>query len=135
MNLIASRHIPVGYELPSLVWTAKFRRTWEKERWTDNVHRDDGVQRHGFAGGLAEGDFVVAKLVEPLVMFFGEQWYRSGKIKVKVLPVYGGDLLRTRCVVTNKVEEKGGVRFELDVRLQKENGEPGVVGTASCLVP
>lgn len=134
-SLQASRETPVGFALPGRSWTVQFRRAWETEHWTDNVHRADGIQKHGFKSGLPEGDHITSKLIEPLVGFFGEEWYRSGRISIKVLPMYGGDVLQQTCVVREKVPEKAGVRFHLDVALVKPNGDRGLVGTASCVVP
>ena len=49
--------------------------------------------------------------------------------------MYGGDVLQQTCVVREKAPEKAGVRFHLDVALVKPNGDRGLVGTASCVVP
>ncbi|MBI4308186.1 MAG: hypothetical protein HY684_05205, partial [Chloroflexi bacterium] len=133
MTVIASPTIPVGYRLPSKKWTAAFRLDWN-EHWQRNMHRDY-AKEYGYKGGLVEGDIVFEHVIEMLLQFFGEPWYGEGEIEVKVLPIYEGDVLTTVAVVRDKVEEKDGVRFALDVRMEKPDGQLGIVGTASCLAP
>ncbi|MBI4308515.1 MAG: hypothetical protein HY684_06900 [Chloroflexi bacterium] len=135
MASIASTRLPVGYLLPRTDWTIKFRKTWEPERWVDNVHRADGAQKHGYRGGLSEGSHMTSKLAEPLVNFFGEHWYKGGRLKVKVLPAYEGESLFSSIQVTGRIEEEGRVRYDMSASLVKTTGEVALVGEASCAVP
>lgn len=135
MLAAASTSIPVGYSLPRIDWTIKFRRAWEPDRWVENVHRADGAQQHGFRGGLAEGAHMTAKLAEPMLAFFGEHWYRGGRLKVKVLPAYEGESLYSSVSVTERAEADGVVQYKMAVSLLKADGEPALIGEASCAVP
>lgn len=125
--------VPVGYRLPSKTWTARFRLDWS-ENWQRNMHRDY-AKEYGYKGGLIEGDIVFEHLIEMLVEFFGEPWYGEGDIQVKVLPIYEGAVLTTGAVVREKAEQEDGVRLALDVWMDNADGQRGIVGTASCLVP
>lgn len=131
----ASTRIPVGYILPRIDWTIKFRRAWEPERWVENVHRADGAQHHGYRGGLSEGAHMTSKLVEPMLNFFGEHWCRGGRLKVKVLPAYEGETLYSSVRVTGRVEGEGCVRYQMAASLVKTTGEIALAGEASCAAP
>ncbi len=138
---VATRDTEIGYELPSLSKTAVMRmagegRTdWDPEKWHDNIHEDKYAQRWGYKGGLVEGDIVFEHIIEGLIDFFGEGWYRSGRITVKVCnPTYAGDKLKTGARVREKVIEGSKVRIVLDVAIEKEGGQKVIVGTASALV-
>lgn len=132
---VSPQSLKIGDELPAKEWTVRFRRGWSTDDWKDNVHRGDGITRYGYKDGLIEGDHLVTLLVEVMVAFFGEDWYGYGTISGKLLPVYGGDRLRTRCVLTGLEPESDRVRAHFDAELVKENGDKAVVGTASCLLP
>ncbi|GEM_PF-4542418 len=129
----ASTLTPVDYRLPSKQWRAAFRWDWN-EKWEQNMHRDY-AKKFGYKGGLVEGDVVFEHIIDILIQFFGEPWYGEGEIFVKVLPIYEGELLTTGAVVKERKEEERGVRLSLEVWMSKEDGKPGVIGNASCLVP
>jgi hypothetical protein len=129
-----TRAVKVGDTLPEKRWTVRFRREWGEGDWKDNIHRGDGSTRYGFRGGLLEGDHLATLLVELLVAYFGEAWYGHGRLQGKILPAYGGEALRTRCIVTAVEPEGEALRVTLSADLVKGDGELALAGQASCLV-
>ena len=73
---------------------------------------------------------------ERALAFFGAGWLRGGRIDVKLArPIYPGDTVSVRAVITGKAPEGDAMRLTLDIWLENQDGERVTVGSASGLTP
>ncbi|HSB77686.1 MAG TPA: MaoC/PaaZ C-terminal domain-containing protein [Candidatus Methylomirabilis sp.] len=98
-----------------------------------NVHTDIEVARRaGLKDTLAQGMMESIYLTELLTSFFGPTWFTTGWQKVKFIrPVYCGDRLTARGVVTGDRRESRRTRLEVDIWVENSAGEMTAAGGAS----
>jgi acyl dehydratase len=98
-----------------------------------NVHTDIEVARRaGLKDTLAQGMMESIYLTELLTGFFGPAWFTSGWQKVKFIrPVYCGEQLTARGVVTGERRDGGEHRLELEIWVENAAGEMTAAGWAS----
>ena len=103
---------------------------------TKNIHTDDEVARKaGMPRALAQGRYPVGYLSEYLLAFFERGWIQGGRLEVSLVkPIFPGDMITIRGVVSEKIQEGKLTRIMLDIWLENQNGEKATVGTASGLV-
>lgn len=103
---------------------------------TKNIHTDDEVARKaGMPRALAQGRYPVGYLSEYLLAFFDRGWIQGGRLEVSLVkPIFPGDTITIRGVVSAKIQEGKLTRIMLDIWLENQNGEKATVGTASGLV-
>ena len=101
-----------------------------------NVHTDIQVARRaGLNDTMAQGMVESIYLTELLTSFFGPTWFTSGWQKVKFIrPVFCGEKLTARGVVTGERREAGETRLELEVWVENAAGEMTAAGWASARV-
>ena len=101
-----------------------------------NAHTDIQVARRaGLKDTLAQGMMESIYLTELLTSFFGPTWFTSGWQKVKFIrPVYCGEKLTARGVVTGERREGGETRLELEVWVENAASEMTAAGWASARV-
>lgn len=128
----ATQEIKVGYELPSVTKTAKMGDFSDR---SNSIHNDDQARRMGYQGGLIPGMMSAGYMEEILARFFGERWLREGKIGTRFIsPMYSGDTILTKGIVTEKVTEGDTVRLVIDLWSENQQGQKVSLGTASCPV-
>ena len=65
---------------------------------------------------------------------FGKGWFEGGKLDIKFTNiVWPDDHVITKGVITDRVDENGGMRANVAVWVEKQDGTVCVVGTASAL--
>jgi acyl dehydratase len=106
------------------------------KQWT-NIHTSVAIARAaGFRDTLAQGAMETCWLGEMLLRFFGEAWLRTGWIKnVYIKPVFRGDRITCRGVVTGREEVDGRTRLKLEVWLENQDGVMTAAGWASAELP
>lgn len=128
---IATRDIPIGYELTSISKIAKMK---DYSDTPGSIHNEEMAKRMGFEAALIPGAIMLGYMTELLVNFFGERWIRQGKIGVKfTAPVRAGERITARGIVRERVEE-GMMRLGVEVWCENQQGEKVAVGTAVCSV-
>lgn len=82
-------------------------------------------------GTIAHGMMILASVSEMLTAAFGEDWLKSGKLKVRFRgPVYPGEAI-TAFGTVKKVKESDGAReLSCAIGVRKDNGEISISGDA-----
>jgi 3-hydroxybutyryl-CoA dehydratase len=130
--------VVVGLELPALVTHVDQRRidAYSGVR-PHSIHTDEAwARRKGFRAPLAQGMMSTAYVSELMVGLLGTGVVEGGRIDVTFLaPVFAGDTLTVRGVVSDLAEDEGGAARVL-VAVRATNGEDRLTmaGTASGLV-
>jgi len=135
---VASKQMEVGQELPPLVKEISLDRMRLWTNWVNrNIHTDwEWAKKAGLPAPIAAGMMSHAYLSEMLTNFFGENWFKSGKLSVSFIRyVVPGDTITAKGVVREKRVEGSSVIFTADVWCENETGEKVTVGTASARVP
>jgi acyl dehydratase len=137
MTSIADRTIRVGDELPALSKTISQRRidcySGVRPR---SIHTDpEWARQKGFRAPLAQGMMSTAYVSEMMVAFLGEGFVQGGRMAVKFIkPVFVGDTLTVHGVVRGmQPAEAGGMRIEVEVWCENQDGVKTMVGEASGL--
>lgn len=101
-----------------------------------NIHTDIEVARKGgVTKTIAQGMMVTCYLTDMLVRFFGESWFTTGWIKVKIIgPTYEADTITSRGAVLGETREEEGTRLDLEVWARNQFDQLNVVGWASAMV-
>lgn len=103
-------------------------------RHLKNIHTDLDVARQGgLRTTLAQGMMEFVYGTELLTRFFGASWFTSGRQKMKFLrPVFAGDIVTTRAMVTEETRDSDETRLELEVWVEGAQGEMTAAGWASA---
>ena len=133
-----------GYEVSGKTKTTTSYRMWlfsggwpRFEGWpAKNVHTDlEFAQACGFPTKGASGAMPVGYLTELMVDLFGENWLRQGdppNLNLKFIRVMDvDDKITARARVASKHEEESGVRFDMDLWCENQDGDKVVVGTGT----
>ena len=101
-----------------------------------NIHTDIGVAKAaGLKDTLAQGMMEFIYATELLTQFFGASWFTTGWQKMKFIrPVYSGERLKARGVVTGEKNDPDGTRLELEIWIENDAGEMTAAGWASARV-
>lgn len=82
-------------------------------------------------GTIAHGMMVLASISEMMTVSFGEDWLRSGNLKVRFRgPVYPGEAISTFGNVKRVSETSGGREVHCAVGVRKNNGDISISGNA-----
>jgi len=102
--------------------------------YSKNFHTDlNRAREAGLRLPVVQAQQQVGYLTEMLTNFFGASWFTSGWEKLKFIqPVYAGETVTTRGVVTRVVEENEVARLELEIGVENEDGVKTAVGWASA---
>lgn len=102
-----------------------------------NSHSDaEMAKRDGMAKPLASGQNQMAFLHELLEKNFGDAWVYGGKISVRnIHPVYAGDVLTARGLVTEVAEVDGKPRVTVRIWCENQNEQKTSAGTAQAGQP
>jgi acyl dehydratase len=130
------RKLKVGDELMTLTREVTEAKMVEFERvvWDRglNSHSDpEMAKRDGLAKPLASGQNQMAFLHELMERNFGDAWVYGGKISVRnIHPVYGGDRITPRGIVTEIAEFGGKARVTVQIWCENQDGRKTSAGTA-----
>ena len=87
-----------------------------------------------FKGTIAPGYQYMAYISELMAREFGEGWYVGGSLDLRLTrPVRPGDTLFTRARVVEKKVENGKKIVLCEVRMENQNNEEVIVGTAGAV--
>ena len=93
-----------GYELPE--FQLKIKNTSDS-----GIHDDATASGYGYKGGLVPGNTIYSYMSRGLVGYFGSAWLASGQLQVRFArPLYEGEDMTCKYVVTERVEEAAGER-------------------------
>ena len=96
---IATRDMEAGYEIPNVAQIARLRENYPPT----SIHNDEFARKMGWPGALVPGAQETGYVTEMLVNFFGESWFRYGKVAVTfIAPVIKGDTVTARGWIQEK---------------------------------
>ena len=134
--------IDVGFELPSLskvmvlegMNAGKIIIPGTVE--ANPIHSDpEASKREGLKAPIATGMTSTFWLNQMLTDFFGEDWLRGGTLADRyIAPIYLGDQVMCKGIVTGKAREGRVHRLTLDVWCEKADGQKATVGTCTLVV-
>ena len=87
-------------------------------------------------GTIAHGMMILAYISEMMTVAFGEDWLKSGNLKVRFRgPVYPGESISAFGSVRRVNEVDGGREIHCAVGVRKTNGDISISGNAVVLTP
>lgn len=97
-----------------------------------NLHTDEKKAKDaGLPGVIASGTQFEGYVLDVLLDIFGESWLERGELSVRIpKSVLAGDVLTPIVTFSRRVTEAAGTFLLLDVRVENQNGEVVLVGTA-----
>jgi len=101
-----------------------------------NIHSDIEIARKGgLSNTIAQGMMETIYLTELLTRFFGPSWFTTGWEKMKfIAPVFSGETITARGVVTGETREADGTKLELEIWMENSAGKMTAAGWASARV-
>lgn len=134
---IASKEVMVGQELPSVRKVIKLENMRLFSGYSiRTMHTDwEIAKKSGLPAPIAQGLQSQAYICEMCIDFFGESWFKTGKLDVRFTAyTVPGDRITTGGVVKEKIAEGDAVRLNCEVWCENQAGGTTCVGTASALV-
>ena len=134
---IANREVAVGQELPPIRKVVKLENMRLFSFWTTRTMHTDWeiAKKSGVPAPIAQGLMSHAYICEMCAGFFGESWFKTGKVDVRfVAYTVPGDRISVKGTVKQKIAEGDAIRLICDVWCENQAGEKTCVGTASALV-
>lgn len=124
--------VQIGTEIPSLAKTAYMQI---EENARNVIHTDEYAQKYGLRGALVPGSTLLSYVLEMLCNYFEDDWMRHGKIKVSFIGggAVNGDALTARGKITAITPEGSRLILDLNIWLEKQDGDKILVGQASCI--
>lgn len=88
-----------------------------------------------FGRRIVHGMMIAASISEMMVQAFGQQWHRSGRMKIRFRsPVYPGQAIRATGTVKSVRTLEHDTEVVCSVQVTKENDEVAISGDASVRV-
>ena len=82
-----------------------------------------------FGRRIAHGMMIAASISEMMVKAFGQQWHRSGRMKIRFrAPVYPGDTIRVTGTIKSVRQLDNDTEVVCSVQVIKENDETAITG-------
>lgn len=151
MGVFKREELIPGRQLPTLSRNFSLRMFAERHElaygpsfgqgvWPEqNIHSDAAAaRREGLPAPVISAPQVFVMINRLMLMCFGECWIVGGSISLKMIrPVFVDQLLTAKAVVAAVTEvpgESDSYRVVCDVRVERRNGEPVCVGTASASI-
>jgi acyl dehydratase len=130
------RGIALGEELPGTQKSIYQRSLAENEFSEDSIHNDDYTRKHGYAGALVSAYVLAGYMSEPLVAFFGANWFTAGEIALTFIGggVQQGDSASCHARIARIMASGRGYAVELETWMRKADGSTPVLGTARGLL-
>ncbi|MHB9092676.1 MAG: MaoC family dehydratase [Chloroflexota bacterium] len=99
-----------------------------------NFHTDlEMAHKAGFPTTVGQGMMATCWCSEMLAEFYGPSWFTSGWIYMAyVRPIYCGDTITSRAVVTGPVADPAGPRLEVELWCENQRGVMTAAGWASA---
>jgi acyl dehydratase len=102
---------------------------------TGSVHDDEQARRLGYLGGLVPGVTLLAYLTPTLLDAFGAWWPQRGRLRARFRrPVYAGEELVVRAIVTANKAQQGGQEVTLACTIGGDGEDQRVEAEARCLL-
>ena len=103
----------------------------------NSVHTDrDFAVAAGLPNAVAQGLQTYAYMCEWMVTYFGEHWFRGGRLAVSFLSiVLPGDKVRVKARQVSEEATEEGTRVTLEIWCENHRSEKVAVGQASALAP
>ncbi len=122
-----------GPELPPFTRVAYQRALDDPARFRDDSsHRDDYARTVGFKSALLSGYLTGGYLNKYLVDYYGAGWLMGGTVSLQFAKaVQQRENITIRASVTQRVRAEKGYKVTLDFVVEKEDGTPAIIGTAS----
>lgn len=132
--MVQAAQFKVGEEVPVYPRQATLVPPPGGYKW-GSPHNDEYARTVlGLRGGLVPGVTLLAYATEFLVQLFGEDWFTSGAVESRF--VGGGVIDKENTTIHGRVTgiepENGRQRIKLDIWMEREDGQTGLVGAASC---
>ncbi|MDP6452242.1 MAG: MaoC family dehydratase [SAR202 cluster bacterium] len=84
-----------------------------------------------FGRRIAHGMMIAASISEMMALTFGEQWHRSGRMKIRFrAPVFPGETVRASGTVKSVKQIDDGAEVVCSVQVIKGNDETAITGDA-----
>jgi len=129
------RDIKVGSQLLTLTKIAYQRALDEVAFLEDSSHRDEYTKSKGYAGALLSGYILCGYISHFLVNFFGLEWLQGGEVSLSfVKAVHQGDEVTIGGTVVEMIENNEGIRLNLDIWMEKNEGIKVIVGQANGIL-
>ena len=110
--------------------------TGELRRPQMNIHTDDAYARtQGLPGAIGDGMQSTNWLGALLASGFGEHYILGGRLRTKYIkPTLIDVPITPKAEVTDRIAEDGGIRYELNVWVEDNEGVQLTVGDATIVV-
>lgn len=139
----ATENPGIGHEITPVTHAITRESIAAYSRYASNGHDtrgtrsdDEAARRAGLPHAVAQERYPIGYMSECALAFFGAGWVQGGRIDVNFIkPVYPGDFITVRGIVSDYRRVAGGTRITLDVWLENQRGERVTAGWASGLVP
>lgn len=131
---VDDRLAPVSHEVTEPMMVEFEKVVWDRGQ---NSHTDvKAAQADGITRTIASGQNQMAFLHEMLERNFGDGWVYGGRISVRYIhPVYAGDVLTAKGLVTEVDEVDGTPRVTVQVWCENQNGRKTSAGTVNAGQP
>lgn len=141
---VFDKKVEVGQEFSGKPKKISWQRLWafsggpfNAEGWPrKNIHTDlTFAQSTGLSRVYASGTQFQGHIVELMLDLFGDRWLTYGEMTNKFVKGVGeGEVITTKARVQAKEETSAGVKYDLEIWCENQDGEKAVVGTAMGLV-
>jgi len=134
MNMPKTAELKPGSELPPLKKTIRQRQIdcYSGVR-PNSIHTDlEWAKQKGFPRTLVQALMCTAYVSQMMVRWLGAGFVQGGKISASFIqPVYEGDTLTARAVVTSVEEVAGRPHVTVECWCENQTGAKTLVGSAS----
>ena len=131
-------NIKEGYELEPVTSKISLEDMRVYENWPDvkNVHCDiDFAQELGLPGPICRAVMFSSNIHKILNNSFGKHWYKNSKLEMKYIKtVYPDEPIIAKGKVVSKRTEAKDIVFDVDVWIEKQNGDLVAVGKAAITI-
>jgi acyl dehydratase len=110
----------------------------EMPNWPEkNLHTDlAAAEETGLAAVVASGTQWVGYTVGLLVELCGEAWFEYGELEIRITrSVKVGETLQPMAILDARESVPEGLKLQLGVRCENQDGEHVLIGKASCVIP
>lgn len=88
-----------------------------------------------FGRRIAHGMMIAASISEMMAQVFGQQWHRSGRMKIRFrAPVFPGETIRATGTVKSVRPLENDTEVVCSVQVTKGNNETAITGDASVRI-
>ncbi|NQZ98490.1 MAG: hypothetical protein HRU01_18465 [Myxococcales bacterium] len=131
---VRSDELPVGFEVPAFGRSLTRAMAITHASPMKNFHTVlEDARALGYPDIVIAGPMFTCFFSEMFTRFFGAAWITGGTLQFKLVkPVFAGQTITARAVVTGREPNADGVRVELEAWCEREeDGARTCVGTAA----